>query len=57
MSSRFNTVPVIVQQIVDSMNDPNTPPNIRFNYQVQLETIRDYCITMLNKSAKPTKKR
>lgn len=55
MSNR--PVPVIVQQIAESMHDPSNPPNIRFNYQQQLENIRDYCITMLNKSAKTTKKR
>lgn len=55
MSNR--PVPIIIQQIADSMNDRSNPPNIRFNYQQQLENIRDYCILQLNKATKSTKKR
>jgi hypothetical protein len=60
MSNGFNSVPVIIQQIADSMNDANSPPHIRFNYQQQLENIRDFCtfqLNQLNKVTKPNKKR
>lgn len=57
MSNRLSAVPIIVQQIADSMNDRSNPPNIRFNYQQQLENIRDYCTIQLNKATKSSKKR
>ena len=45
-------VPAIVQQMVDSMQDKTTPSNIRHNYMVSVENIRDYCDKALNKYAK-----
>lgn len=54
--SNFNNIPIIVQQIAESMVDPSNPSNIKFNYQLQLENIRDYCILQLEK-AKGTPKR
>lgn len=56
MSNNQN-VPIIVQQIAESMMDKSNPPNIRFNYQQQLENIREYCIVQLNQATKPSKKR
>lgn len=41
--SRFNSVPVIVQQMVESMNNKSTPIHVRFNQSQVVETIRDYC--------------
>lgn len=41
--SRFNSVPVIVQQMVESMSNKSTPAHVRFNQSQVLETIRDYC--------------
>jgi hypothetical protein len=43
MNSRFNAVPVIVQQMVESLMDKNTSTNIRFNHSTTITTIRDYC--------------
>ena len=45
-------VPAIVQQMVDSMQDKSTPSNIRHNYMVTVENIRDYCDKALSKYAK-----
>jgi hypothetical protein len=36
-------VPAIVQQMVETMQDKNTPPNIRHNYMINVENIRNYC--------------
>ena len=45
-------VPAIVQQMVDSMQDKSTPSNIRHNYMVTVENIRDYGDKALSKYAK-----
>lgn len=41
--SRFNSVPVIVQQMVESMKSKLTPEHVRFNQAQVIETVRDYC--------------
>ena len=41
--SRFNSVPVLIQQMVESMRDKSTPQHVRFNQAQVVETIRDYC--------------
>lgn len=41
--SRFNSVPIIVQQMVESMHSKQTPDHVRFNQSQVIETIRDYC--------------
>lgn len=41
--SRFNSVPVIVQQMVESMNSKQTPEHVRFNQAQVVETIKEYC--------------
>lgn len=46
--SRFNSVPVIVQQMVESLQNKNTPEHVRFNQSQVVETIRDYCDKALN---------
>jgi len=47
--SRFNAVPVIVQQMVESLQAKNTPDHVKFNQAQVIETIRDYCDTALVK--------
>lgn len=41
--SRFNAVPIIIQQMVESIESKSTPDNVKFNQVQVLETIRDYC--------------
>lgn len=41
--SRFNSVPVIVQQMVESLQAKNTPEHVKYNQATVLETVRDYC--------------
>lgn len=51
MSKELN-VPAIVQQMVDTMQDKATPSNIRHNYMVTVENIRNYCEKALSQYAK-----
>lgn len=55
--TRFNTVPVIVQQLVEDIQSPTTPSNVKFNKVVVLETIRDYCDKALREYAKKESKK
>lgn len=41
--SRFNSVPVIVQQMVESLKSKSTPINVKFNQAQVIETTRDFC--------------
>jgi hypothetical protein len=41
--SRFNSVPIVIQQMVESVQSKSTPEHVRFNQVQMLETIRDYC--------------
>lgn len=50
-------VPAIVQQMVETMQDKKTPTNIRHNYMVTVENIRDYCDKALSKYQKENKVR
>lgn len=54
--SRFNSVPVIVQQMVESVRDKKTPANVRFNQAQVLETIRDYCDSAIQQWKKDQQK-
>ena len=45
-------VPAIVQQMVDAMQDKSNNSNIRHNFMVSVENIRDYCDKALTKYAK-----
>lgn len=45
-------VPAIVQQMVDAMQDKANNSNIRHNYMVSVENIRDFCDKALTKYAK-----
>jgi hypothetical protein len=47
--SRYNSVPVIVQQMVESIQSKSTPEHVKFNQAQVIETIRDYCDTALVK--------
>lgn len=40
--SRWNTVPVNVQQLVESVKDKSVSENVKFNQIQVLEAIRDY---------------
>lgn len=55
--SRFNTVPVIVQQLVESLKDKQTPQHVRFNQSAVVEAIRDYCDMALTTWSKEQGKR
>lgn len=55
--NKFNSVPVIVQQLVEDVESPSTPPNVKFNKVVVLETIRDYCDKALREYAKQESKK
>lgn len=45
--NRFNSVPVIVQQMVESLSSKSTPENVKFNQAQVIQTIRDFCDTAL----------
>lgn len=55
--SRFNSVPVIVQQMVESIQSKSTPEHVKFNQAQVIETIRDYCDGALTKWNKEQGKR
>ena len=38
--SRYNSVPVIVQQMVESIQSKSTPEHVKFNQAQVIETIR-----------------
>jgi hypothetical protein len=41
--SRFNVVPVIIQQMVESIESKSTPANVKFNQIQVLEAVKEYC--------------
>ena len=52
-------LPVNIIDLVEKFKDPNLRENERLNYQIRLETIRDYCSAAINKqnnkaAAKPS---
>jgi hypothetical protein len=47
--SKMNTVPVIVQQTIESMLDKKTPDNVKFNNRVVLENIVEVCQMAIRK--------
>lgn len=53
---RENTVPAIVQQMVEAMEDRKNTEHIRYNYRVAVENIRDYCDSALRSYEKKGKK-
>ena len=50
--SRFNAVPIIVQQMVESIQAKNTPEHVKYNQAIVIETIRDYCDVAIAKYKK-----
>lgn len=55
--NRFNAVPIIILQMVESLESSTTPHNVKFNQARVLETVRDYCDYALSKwNAGPVKK-
>lgn len=54
--SRYNTVPVIVQQMVETIQSKSTPASVKFNQVQVLEAIRDYCDVALAKWKKENNK-
>jgi hypothetical protein len=55
--SRFNSVPVIVQQMVESLQNKKTPEHVRFNQAQVIETIKEYCDKALNEWNKEQNKK
>lgn len=47
--SRYNSVPIIVQQMVESIQSKSTPEHVKYNQAQVIETIRDYCDVALAK--------
>jgi hypothetical protein len=42
-------IPVNIVDLVNKFNEKNLRENEKMNYQIRLETIRDYCSAALNK--------
>jgi hypothetical protein len=40
---RFNSVPIIVQQMVSNLSDKSLSTNVKFNNAQMVRNIRDYC--------------
>lgn len=55
--SRFNSVPVIIQQMVESLKSKSTPANVKFNQAQVLETTREYCDKALKEWQKDQEKK
>ena len=43
MSKRYESVPIIVQQMAENMLDDKAANNVKFNCMIMVETIRDFC--------------
>lgn len=43
MKQNLNNVPIIVQQLIESMLDKNNQPHVRFNNSQSVRAIRDCC--------------
>lgn len=41
--SRFNNVPVIIQQMVEDIRSPSTPTHVKYNKITVIESVRDFC--------------
>ena len=50
------SVPLILEQIKENMLDKSNPENIRYNYMVSIENIRDFCDRALVEYHKTKKK-
>lgn len=54
--SRLNSVPVIVQQMIESVQSKTTPANVKFNQVQVLEAIRESCDIAIAKWKRDNKK-
>ena len=43
MSQKLNSLPPIISQAIDSINDPSTPEHIKFNHIKNLENVVEQC--------------
>lgn len=55
--SKINSVPPIVQQIIESLLDEHTSDNVRFNNKLMLENIIDVSTNAINMYNKKELKR
>jgi hypothetical protein len=51
-----NNIPTLVQQIRDNMLDQSNPENIRYNYMISMEAIRDYAESALREYNKKVRR-
>lgn len=51
MNKNIHLVPINIIDIVDRINDKNTKENEKMNLIIRLETIRDYCNSVINKQS------
>jgi hypothetical protein len=54
---KMNNIPVLIQQLAENALDTKQPEHIRYNYMVALESVRNYCDTVLNQYNKKNGKR
>lgn len=53
----MNNIPPIIQQIRENMMDSKNNENIRYNYRMTLENIRNFCDKALFEYDRKSKKR
>lgn len=51
-----NNIPPLIQQIRENMLDKKSPENIRYNYMISMESIRDYADMALREYNKKVRK-
>ena len=49
MSQKLNSLPPIISQAIDSINDPRTPEHIKFNHIKNFENIVEQCSIVIKK--------
>ena len=52
-----NNVPALVQQIRENMMDNSNPENIRYNYMISMENIRDFADRALHDYSRASNKK
>lgn len=50
----LHLVPALIQDLVSKLVDPSIRENEKFNYQIRIEAIKDYCEVALNNANKKT---
>jgi hypothetical protein len=53
---KYENLPPIVSQTIESLLDPKTPERIKFNHRQTLEKIRDGCDFALSEDSRKQKK-